>query len=311
MTQVSWKSFKGFKRYGAHTKSKAQTIPKPQKVIINVSDTFSAAMVYVMLSRVCALSQIYILDKFVESKMYPNPRALEELARLDKISRNENPSEWEKEGKEGLKISSLNCRSLNKHYEDIISDENLLKSDIIALQETWLEDDTVLEDLEIPGYTLHLNSYGRGKGIATYFKEKIFKHKKDIKLEQMQLSKFISSNLDVISLYRSSHGDLKLLNQNLEAMIKRVRPQLVVGDFNFCYLDSSSNSTSNFLRRNNFEQLIKEPTHIAGNLLDQAHLRNIKGDLRCTVNLHSKYYTDHKGLAIIVKKGMYVQKNVI
>jgi exonuclease III len=121
------------------------------------------------------------------------------------------------------------------------------------------------------------------------------------------LSKFTSRNLDVITLYRSSQGDLKLLNHYLEDMIKRVRPQLVVGDFNFCYLDSSSNSTSNYLRRNNFEQLIKEPTHIEGNLLDQAHLRNVNGDLRCTIKLHSKYYTDHKGLAIIVKKGLFLK----
>ena len=61
--------------------------------------------------------------------------------------------------------------------------KNLLKSDMISLQETWLEDDTIIEDLEIPGYTLHLNSYGKGKGIATYFKENIFKHDKDIKQE--------------------------------------------------------------------------------------------------------------------------------
>ena len=120
----------------------------------------------------------------------------------------------------------------------------------------------------------------------------------------MQLSKFTSSNLDVINLYRSHNGDFKELNHELENMTKKVRPQLVVGDFNFCFLDSSSNSSRQYLRRNNFEQLIKEPTHIEGNLLDQAHLRNMKGDLRCTVQLHSKYYTDHKGLAIIVKKGM-------
>jgi exonuclease III len=276
-------------------------------VIINVSDTFAAAMVYVMLSRVYALSQIYILDKFIESKMYPNPKALEELERLNKISQNENPSEWEKEGIDGLKISSLNCRSLNKHYQDILSDENLLKSDIITLQETWLLNDTVLEDLDIPGFTLHLNSSGRGKGIATYFKENIFSYDKDIKQEHMQLSKFTSSNLDVINLYRSHNGDFKELNHNLDNMIEKVKSQLVVGDFNFCYLDSSSNSTRQYFRRNNFEQLIKEPTHIEGNLLDHGQIRNIKGDLRCTVQLHSKYYTDHKGLAIIVKKRMLIK----
>ena len=42
-----------------------------------------------------------------------------------------------------MKISSLNCRSLKKHQEDIMSDAVLLKSDIICLQETWLENDKV------------------------------------------------------------------------------------------------------------------------------------------------------------------------
>ena len=42
-----------------------------------------------------------------------------------------------------MKISSLNCRSLNKHYKDILFDENLFKSEIRALEKTWLEDDTV------------------------------------------------------------------------------------------------------------------------------------------------------------------------
>jgi len=62
------------------------TISKPRKAILNVNDTFAPAMVYVMLSRVCALSQIYILNEFDEKKMYQNITALEELKRLEKIA---------------------------------------------------------------------------------------------------------------------------------------------------------------------------------------------------------------------------------
>ena len=76
-------------------KIQGATIPKPQKAIINVTDTFSAAMVYVMLSRVCTLWQIFILNEFDEAKMYPNKKASEELARLDKIFLNNNPTCWE------------------------------------------------------------------------------------------------------------------------------------------------------------------------------------------------------------------------
>jgi ATP-dependent exoDNAse (exonuclease V) alpha subunit len=66
-------------------KVQGSTIAKPRKVIINVTDTFAAAMIYVMLSRVCALSQIFILNKFDETKMYPNQKALKELERLEKF----------------------------------------------------------------------------------------------------------------------------------------------------------------------------------------------------------------------------------
>ena len=139
-------------------KIQGATIPKPQKVIVNVDDTFGAAMVYVMLSRVCSLQQILLLNDFPESKMYPDMRALAELNRLDKISLNKNPSIWEKDDAEVVKISSLNCRSLKKHHQDIITDSLLIKSDLLALQETWLNDDEDKEELHIPGYELSINS---------------------------------------------------------------------------------------------------------------------------------------------------------
>ena len=71
--------------------------------------------------------------------------ALKEKERLDAISQNNNPSDWEIEEVGTLKISSLNCRSLKKHYDDILEDILLSKSDMIALQETWLEEATLNE----------------------------------------------------------------------------------------------------------------------------------------------------------------------
>ena len=262
-------------------------------------------MVYVMLSRACAISQIYILDDFDKAKMYPDMRALEELERLDKISLNTNKTEWEIYDRSALKVSALNCRSLNKHFPDILTDELLLKSHIIALQETWLEDDYRNDNFNIPGYDLYLNSQGRGKGLATYIKSSIFKHHSDKKQEFIQLSKFTSYNLNVITIYRSQQCDLKTMNILIKDMVEDEKPHLLVGDFNFCYLDASANSTCQYLQKSNFKQLIEEPTHMEGNLLDQAYLRDIKRKLNYTVMIHSKYYTDHKGLAIIIKKGNY------
>ena len=199
-------------------KIQGATIPKPNKVIINVTDTFTAAMVYVELSRVCALSQILILDEFDRSKMYPNTKALDELERLNKISKNNNPSKWEIEDKEAIKVSSLNCRSLKKHQEDIEKDDILLKSDIICLNETWTDNDDPIDKLQIASYELHLNSKGRGKGIATYYKKALFTHASDVKGDDMQLSKFTSEMLDVILLYRSQSGDYDELFEHINSI---------------------------------------------------------------------------------------------
>ena len=140
--------------------------------------------------------------------------------------------------------------------------------------------------------------------VATYFKKHLFKPDMNIKEANMQLSKFTSTILDVIVLYRSQPANFKQLNENIALMTNNDKPLLVIGDFNFCFLHKSSNSTKSYFKEEHFTQLIREPTHIDGHLLDQAYLRDINGELRCTVESHSKYYTDHMGLAIIVKKGM-------
>ena len=285
-------------------KIQGATIYKPMKIIIDVMDIWMAAITYVMLSRICSLQQLYILNEFDETKMYPNQQALKELERLEEISFNQNLSEWETVGSGCLKISSLNCRSLKKHYDDISTDDLLLKSDVICLQETWLEDNQITEDLSIPYYNLHLNSHGKGKGIAIYFKKDTLKHEQDITEENMQISKFNSANIDIVVLYRSQKGNQQDLIKNLEAIKTRDKAQLIIGDFNFCYQEDSLNSILKYLKDNDFSQLIQEAPHIEGNLLDQAHVRDVRKTNMYKVEVQSKYYSDHKGLAIEVKKGV-------
>ena len=56
---------------------------------------------------------------------YQNLKALTEVERLEKISLNKNPTEWEQGNKRELKITSINFKSLINHHEDISSDINL------------------------------------------------------------------------------------------------------------------------------------------------------------------------------------------
>ena len=86
-------------------------------------------------------------------------------------------------------------------------------------------------------------------------------------------------------------------------MENKDKPQLIVGDFNFCYLKNISNSTRHFLEDRQYSQLIKKPTHIEGSLLDQAYIRDTNNLMKITVETQSKYYTDHKGIALTLEKG--------
>jgi exonuclease III len=220
-------------------------------------------------------------------------RALEEPKRLDLISLNKNPTKWEEEDIHTLKISSLNCRSLRKHHEDISYDALLLKSDFIALQETWWENVMKVEkNLKYQNMTFTWTAMGRAERIAIYYKKDIFKLKIDIKKEHMQLSKFTSSNPDIIVLYRSQQGHHEEMNDHLKQMERRDKPQLVIGDLNFCY--KTSNSTKLFLEKQNISQLIMQPPHIEGHLQDQAYFRNMVGLLEITTEIQCKYYTDRK-----------------
>ena len=76
----------------------------------------------------------------------------------------------------------------------------------------------------------------------------------------------------------------------------------MVGDFNFCYLTDKNNKIKRHFEARNFTQMISEPTHIEGHLLDQAYLQDKERQLKWTTEIQSKYYTDHKGISIIVTK---------
>ena len=76
---------------------------------------------------------------------------------------------------------------------------------------------------------------------------------------------------------------------------------MIIGDFNFCYIDTS-NLTKRYLQDKNYNQIVKEPTHLEGNLLDHAYIKDTKQVHSYTADVHSKYYSDHKGVAVVVDK---------
>ena len=186
--------------------------------------------------------------------------------------------------------------NLNNNYKEIIYDPTLMESTLMAFSETWLEEKTSF-NFNILGYQSHFNSIGPGKGLALYYKEGTFKPTIDIKREKMQISKLEAAESHVISVYRSEQGNLTELIERLENLITPGVTTVVCGDFNFCYIANRNNKVTKFLENTGFSQLMKDPTHIKGRLLDHFYFKSGENKIESpSMFRYSPYYSDHDAI---------------
>ena len=211
---------------------------------------------------------------------------------MEKVSINMNPNSWNNSKVKGLRLSSMNIRSLHKHIQDIREDALLMKSDMICLQETWLEtrDKT---DYDVNGYELHLNSQGRGKGLAIYFKEGLFEHVKDVKKPNLQISKMSAERIDVIVVYRSKDESYMSVKSQIETLLNLNKTTIL-----------DKNELSEYFKKEKFTQQVIDATHIKGSILDQVHLRRINMTSKIEVDICPTYYTydDHDMINVLLHK---------
>ena len=238
---------------------------KPNSLVVDVKSANKPGMVYVMLSRVQSLDQLNILDAMDPSKITVNDLVMAEAARMWRVSVNRNPCSWMNPATEGVKVCSLNTRSLRKHVEDVRSDPVLLKSHILCLQETWLE---VGEDqdgrYQLEGYRAYFTCEGHGKGLAVYIKEGLkILGVTHLSEPNIQLCKIGMGQIDIISMYRSQDMPFFTAARLLQNLIDCNKDTLVVGDVNYCD-KKEENYLSNYLAGAGFRQLVTLPTHIRG-----------------------------------------------
>ena len=277
-----------------------------------------------MLSRVCSKEQLYIVDALDPEKITVDENVKKEAARMEKISLNKNPSKWMSPATLGLKVCSFNTLSLRRHIEDIKSDPILLQSQVLCLQETWLEDGEEEDGrYQLEGFTGYFTSVGRGKGLAVYVREEVEIGRVNKFAEpNIQLTKITTSQLDIVTLYRSQEEPLFRAVHFLQNLINPKKDTLVIGDFN--YDANKKNDLSKYLEKEGFTQLVTLPTHIRGGInilpnttvlvinpckchnlllsgvIDQAHLR-ATAKLQAEVTTCSHYYSDHDSVTCVLE----------
>ena len=287
-------------------KIQGQTVSKPNSLVVDVSSVHQPGMAYVMFSRVQSLQQLNILVKMDPDKITVNEHVEAEAKRMSKVSVNNNPCNWMNPKAAGLKVCSLNVRSLRRHIEDVKSDPVLLQSGILCLQETWLDPAEEEENrYQLEGFKGHFECVGSGKGIAVYVRlelwEKAALSFRSFSEPFVQLGKVSLKNLDIINIYRSRDEPFSRVAHFLKEFIDLEKTTLLIGDFNYCAA-KDTNDLSTFLNRQKFNQLVTLPTHIDGGVLDHAHLRQSKGHAKnAEVKTSTHYFSDHDSVAVILR----------
>ena len=92
-------------------KIQGATIKKPNSLVIDLRSVMEAAQAYVMLSRIQAISQLFILIDVCPKKLYASPVALKELEIMNLLSMRRNQT-WRI-------ATSCNIRSLPCHFQDL------------------------------------------------------------------------------------------------------------------------------------------------------------------------------------------------
>ena len=271
-------------------KMQGSTVLKPDSLAIDLKSVREPAQAYVMMSRVQALDQLFILEEFPRGKVFPSEAAMEELKRLTLLALNDQRRAM----KDLTLISSLNIRSLLCHHRNLSKDPNI-SGNVIALQETWCEADQDNCHLCLPGYELSLVSHGRGKGIATYFKPD-FQETGTVNESLYQIARVSSKDVDVINVYLSRGANKANFLRDLGSLAKGSKPCLIVGDFNLDYLGNPNETIIKKITSCNFKQIVSTPTHIQGGLLDHVYVKHQDQEYQALVNF--PYYSDHAIISV-------------
>ena len=170
---------------------------------------------------------------------------------------------------------------------------------MLCLTETWLWNNEEKSRFEMIGFKSHHNCAGKGKEVSVYYKPTSFRHIQDVTEDNIQLTKLLGKDLDVIIVYKGPSGKDAELQHHLHSMIDFNKSLLVLGDFNMCFIDNRNNRSTKFLLNSGFKQLVHEATHINGGHIDHVYLRTDES-MNATVELYSPYYTakDHDALCV-------------
>ena len=298
-------------------KIQGHTIKEPMTLILDFDCWLLPSMVYVGLSRVQTLNQLYILGKLpiepdcphihdppscICKKMHPHPAALEELERLIAL---EIPLPQPSSDPNELEIVSLNTISLSTHIQDIKADPTIMSAQVILLQETSFPANTVMPGprYDLPDRESQFASLGHRRGLATYFPSS-FNHQNTFLDQKFQIATITSDMLNITNVYRSNVADKHFTDMLAYHTSDDSKTQLILGDFNYCQRDEPNHPVKVFLESNGFYPALNPPqsTHIQGRCIDQIWVKKSHHNIEIlSASVNTCLYSDHESIKVKIR----------
>ena len=259
-------------------------------------------MAYVMLGRSQLLEDIYIVEtthKFDPNDIRVNPEALAESERIHEAFEKLKLEE-EELYEEFWTFTFLNVNRLLPHIKHIRSDDVMMKSDIFALGETWLQPG---QHVDFEGFIGSEIVVGNGKGLSAFVKSDL---DDELTFENYQSEKFSAILVRalenrIVFLYLSQGYNYQELTQLLKKWTNSGSEVAVIGDFNTDFRDKDEKLVK-FFEHCKFSQLITKSTHSKGGMIDLIYVNSSMMKKTLKTSHRSVYYSDHDVISLHIGK---------
>ena len=244
---------------------------------------FNAGQLYVALSRVRSFNGLFLKGRFSRSAIVSSEAAHAEYQRLRLPENLLQPLQSLFLSESSLNISLLNVRSLNKHAKSLKDYNELIASDLLLFIETQLSVDYNCDSIKPHFSKFNLkfhNDVDKFKSLVCGYRKNL--QAKEIEkdpgfyLFQVIKNTFIDIPLKILLLYRSHQQSLQSFINTLDRfLVHHTDIDMILGDFNIDILGTKSDSSgSRHLDiLHGYRQIVNEPTHVDGGLLDHVYIK--------------------------------------
>ena len=253
-------------------------------------DNFQPGMAYVALSRCESMEDVKIAGKFDITQIKASPRALEAKQEIDEIDSNRRQAE-QLNRENNFIVSYLNVqKGLNVKELDVQHDDILTSSDVFGIGETCLEEN---DKVHFSGYSGVFENVRNGQGTSAFIKDGLEFDAQTFSSDKISAIYLKSDMVDIIFLYISKNYSWNELKPVLNGWINNKRSVAILGDVNWQFDTSTTDMGTYLLNELKFRQLIEDPTHDSGHIIDHIYINEKLWQENPTITQISVNYSDH------------------